>query len=348
MRAALLILPFIASPAAADLTVCNETETRTSVAIGYGKGDDWISEGWWRIEPSDCRVVIKGKLPKRYYYWRATTSSDTLVEGKFSFCTNSEPFTIVGDKDCAERGFKKARFQEVDIGEASDYKLAVSESSGKKAAPKEAKEPAQAPVQTDQGPGTFGEPITIVGEFQGCWAVSEDLECEFTADGWSYIASEAGPSPLGVIEALGVFSQGMRLQVSGDLISYAGSRAEIMIRDIEPAPAPAAPPEPRVSASGLIEHMQGYWDSDAGDGYAWIVEGNFLREIYDANIMRESYFEIAATCAASDGQGPVVIAWPEPDEGEGPSCYVVTETAQRHLAVRDVIEGRNISFSYSQ
>ena len=334
---ALLILPLLAGPAYADLTVCNDTDIRSTVAIGYHNDGSWTSEGWWGIEPGQCRSVVKGKLPKRHYYWRATSADGPVVTGDYSFCTASDAFTIVGDKDCADRGYKKAGFREEDIGEATDYTLSIA------ALPSATPEP-----KADAGPGTYGEPFTIVGVFRGCWATAEVMECEFHADGWRYIASEEGPTPLGVIDALGVFSDGMRLQVSGDLISYAGDRADIMIRGIEPAPAAAPAPAPKVSTEGLMQHVQGYWESDAGDGYGWFIEGNRLREIYDANLMRESFFEIAATCAASDGRGPVIIAWPEPDEGDGPSCYVVTEAAQRHLAVRDVVEGQNYSFSYSQ
>ncbi len=426
MRAAFFLI-LAASPAAADLNFCNETDALATVAIGYSDDGTWFSEGWWRLEPGQCRAVIKGDLPKRYYYWRATSASGTLAEGGYSFCTQSGAFTIEGDADCEARGYQSAGFREEDIGEARDYWLSVTSTA---AAPPQDQGPgtfgepytvvaefrgcwavaeeleceffaddwyyvaseagptdlsiidtlnvfsegtqlqisgdlisyagdraevmirdwetvsAPAP-QENQGPGTFGEPYTVVAEFRGCWAVAEEVECEFYADGWYYVASEAGPTDPGIIEALNVFSEGMRLQISGDLISYAGDRADVTIRDVEPAPGPAAPPEPTVSINGLMEHMQGFWDSDAGDGYTWIVEGNFLREIYDGNIMRESFFEIAPTCAASDGYGPVIIAWPEPDEGDGPSCYVVTESGPRHLAVWEVVEGNSYSFSYS-
>ena len=51
------------------------------------------------------------------------------MEGDYSFCTQSEPFTIVGDADCEARGYKKERFREENIGEARDYQLTVSQKS---------------------------------------------------------------------------------------------------------------------------------------------------------------------------------------------------------------------------
>ena len=213
MRSAFLIpsLLCLGTPAFAGLSSCNDSDIRATVAIGYKGDDGWISEGWWGVDPGQCREVVAGDLPKRYYYWRATTKAGPFPEVGCGFCTQFGAFTIVGDEDCEGRGYRRQMFNELDIGGAADHTVRLS----------------------------------------------------------------------------------------------------------------------------------------AGDGYTWIVQGNFLTEIYDANIMRESYLEIAPSCAASNGQGPVVIAWPEPDEGDGPSCYLVTETAQRHLAIVDVIDGRSYSFSYS-
>jgi uncharacterized membrane protein len=349
MRLAPVLVPLLCfgGPAFAGLTICNESDIRATVAIGYKGDKGWTSEGWWGVEPGDCREVVKGDLPKRYYYWRATTKKGPFPEGKYRFCTQSDAFTIVGDENCGDRGYASELFNEEDIGDALSHTVILrpGDAPGDRDAARKFPDPGWGP---DNGPGTYGEPLTIVARFGGCWATDEVRECVFAADGWLYVASEEGPTDLAVIDAMEVFSEGMRLQVSGDLISYSGDRAEIMIRDIDAAPEPVAPPPPpRPSMAGLMDHIQGYWDSDAGDGYTWIVQGNFLREIYDANILRESYLEIAQSCAASNGQGPVIIAWPEPDEGDGPSCYLVTETAQRHLAIFDVIEGRHYSFSYS-
>jgi uncharacterized membrane protein len=36
----------VARPAQADLRVCNETGSNRSVAIGYSKNKQWVSEGW--------------------------------------------------------------------------------------------------------------------------------------------------------------------------------------------------------------------------------------------------------------------------------------------------------------
>src|SRR5688572_8248537 len=35
------------SPAKADLKLCNNTESRVGVALGYKDAQGWASEGWW-------------------------------------------------------------------------------------------------------------------------------------------------------------------------------------------------------------------------------------------------------------------------------------------------------------
>ena len=47
LAAAVLALVFMAQGAKADLKLCNKTESRVGVALGYKDKDGWASEGWW-------------------------------------------------------------------------------------------------------------------------------------------------------------------------------------------------------------------------------------------------------------------------------------------------------------
>ncbi|WP_374333643.1 DUF1036 domain-containing protein, partial [Aestuariivirga sp.] len=38
---------FMAAPAHADLKLCNKTESRVGVALGYKDKEGWATEGWW-------------------------------------------------------------------------------------------------------------------------------------------------------------------------------------------------------------------------------------------------------------------------------------------------------------
>lgn len=121
--------------ARAELSVCNDTGVDRAVAIGYKGESEWTSEGWWNIAPGDCTIVIGGDLPRRYYYYRTTTDGAFEGEG-FRFCTDTNAFTIVGDDQCAERGYRREDFSQLDIGEATSFTLTLV--GGEQEAPKEA------------------------------------------------------------------------------------------------------------------------------------------------------------------------------------------------------------------
>ncbi len=38
----------------ADLKLCNKTESRVGVALGYKDKQGWVTEGWWTVEPQKC------------------------------------------------------------------------------------------------------------------------------------------------------------------------------------------------------------------------------------------------------------------------------------------------------
>ena len=180
-----------APQAQAGLSVCNDIGARASVAIGY-KADDgrWTSEGWWVVEPGECARVIGGDLPKRYYYWHATTSAGTFESANYMFCTSPREFTIQGDTNCNVRGYDRVGFNQLDVGDATDFTLHLAPGALSTGAP------------FGGPPGTYGEPYSLVVEFLGCWAVAEELQCEFTTDGWTYVAFDTDPTDPDIIDDL--------------------------------------------------------------------------------------------------------------------------------------------------
>ncbi len=83
-----LTLPMAAR---AELKFCNHTKEQVSVAIGFsspGSGQ-WTSEGWWTIDPNDCKVPIGGVLKNRYYYYYADSDSNKW-DGDYIFCTKDQ------------------------------------------------------------------------------------------------------------------------------------------------------------------------------------------------------------------------------------------------------------------
>ncbi len=115
--AAMMIGVGLPSAAKAELKFCNQTSAKVDVAVGYHtSGDEWVSEGWWGIDPGQCKSPIKESLQGRYYYYYADSSNLTW-DGDYVFCTSDQEFTIKGDKDCKSRGYKPEGFREIDVGE---------------------------------------------------------------------------------------------------------------------------------------------------------------------------------------------------------------------------------------
>jgi len=124
----LLFLVGLASPALADLKLCNTTASRVGVAIGYKDAEGWATEGWWNITSHTCETLLKGVLIGRYYYIHAV-DYDRGGEwaGSLYMCTYDKSFTIRDTKDCVKRGYKRTGFFEVDTGEERDWTVRLTD-----------------------------------------------------------------------------------------------------------------------------------------------------------------------------------------------------------------------------
>src|SRR5579859_6715897 len=152
---ALCVLAFSASPAAADFTLCNNTNSRVGVAIGYKDAAGWTTEGWWNLPSRSCETVLKGTLVARYYYVYAI-DYDRGGEwmGQAYMCTRDKEFTIRGIGDCLARGYDRTGFFEVDTGEQRAWTVQLTES---------AEQPSQrAPLSATNGPPPSGTAPPLV------------------------------------------------------------------------------------------------------------------------------------------------------------------------------------------
>jgi uncharacterized membrane protein len=132
-----MALVLLATPAKADLKLCNTTASRIGVAIGYQDPNGWTTEGWWNVAPQTCETLYKGALSSRFYYVHAI-DYDRGGEwaGKSVMCTLDKAFTIRGVQDCDRRGYKGIGFFEVDTQEAKDWTIRLTDPSEGGARPK--------------------------------------------------------------------------------------------------------------------------------------------------------------------------------------------------------------------
>jgi uncharacterized membrane protein len=119
----------MATPALADLRLCNMTGSRIGIAIGYRDAQGWITEGWWNLSPRACETLLRGTLAARFYYVHALDyDRGGEWNGKSVMCTRNREFTIRGTEDCLARGYDRASFFEVDTGEQKSWTIQLTES----------------------------------------------------------------------------------------------------------------------------------------------------------------------------------------------------------------------------
>jgi uncharacterized membrane protein len=120
-----------ATPALADLKLCNTTASRVGVSIGYKDAEGWATEGWWNIASHTCETLLRGVLIGRFYYIHAV-DYDRGGEwaGTLYMCTDDKSFTIRDTKDCVKRGYKRTGFFEVDTGEERDWTVRLTDPEG--------------------------------------------------------------------------------------------------------------------------------------------------------------------------------------------------------------------------
>ena len=123
----LTMMGVMAVPARADLKLCNKTESRVGVALGYKDKQGWVTEGWWTVDPQKCVTFLKGPLIARYYYVYAIDyDKGGSWGGNSMMCTRDKVFTIRGIEDCEARGYRKTGFFEVDTKEETDWTVSLS------------------------------------------------------------------------------------------------------------------------------------------------------------------------------------------------------------------------------
>ncbi|MFG1346042.1 DUF1036 domain-containing protein [Xanthobacter autotrophicus DSM 431] len=117
------------SPAAAELRLCNRTQSRVGVALGYRDGEIWTTEGWWNIAANSCETLLRGDLSARFYYLYAVDyDQGGEWAGKSYMCTREKEFTITrGNQDCLVNGYDRTGFFEVDTQEQKNWTVQLTE-----------------------------------------------------------------------------------------------------------------------------------------------------------------------------------------------------------------------------
>lgn len=142
--AAFILVVAAASPAQAELTLCNRTSYRMDAAIGLEKRANVETRGWFRVDPGQCRLVIDGPYDAEMAYIHTRTpqvygSAPLPQNGNADFCVRDGDFTIANGRECPmsqQARFTPARPSDspkgptINLAEEADYDDAQARLAG--------------------------------------------------------------------------------------------------------------------------------------------------------------------------------------------------------------------------
>ncbi len=112
------LLCTLATPARADLQLCNRMSYVVEAAIGVEDKGTAATRGWFRIDPGQCRTVMQGEVQVEQLYMHARAlavygASPLPQGGHADLCTAQDNFIIPNARSCHGRGHKLVRFTAV-------------------------------------------------------------------------------------------------------------------------------------------------------------------------------------------------------------------------------------------
>lgn len=320
----------------AGLEICNDTDVRQTVAIGYKADGEWVSEGWWNINADACSTPIKGDLKSRFYYYLSKASGWTFEDENIVFCTTSKVFTITGDENCEGRGYDKGRFRKIDTGKtAKHYTQHLAAFSHPKAPASKASEPKTPAPQAEAAPqpapfhgaapGTYGEPYADAVIFQECFAPQGEgiAYCAFHASGTKFFVYDDGRTPPFVFAALRALNPGTPLQVEGDLESIYDITADVVLRDVTV--------RPWSDLVGQLELLQGQWYAMDDPNAQFTVLGAERTNTYGGAFTGLEYLSVQTWCDSYQGADYYLSARDE-ETGEY-YCYSIEHIGERDMTL---------------
>ena len=107
----------LASPARADLQLCNRTSFAAEAALGIENGGAHATRGWFRVDPGQCRLVLHGKIEAERLYLHARALAvygpvKPLNPAQIELCVGQGDFLVAGSR-CTKAGEKLVPFAEV-------------------------------------------------------------------------------------------------------------------------------------------------------------------------------------------------------------------------------------------
>lgn len=133
LLASLILLALPAMAHAAGHQVCNQTSYVIYLALGIPEADQVRSEGWTRLRPGQCRIVLPAPFSKRPYFaygYSSPVHGGGLHQwgGRTGFCVKlKDNFSIDGKGACIGPEYQMRRFNVIDVHPPDGGKTILSE-----------------------------------------------------------------------------------------------------------------------------------------------------------------------------------------------------------------------------
>jgi uncharacterized membrane protein len=116
--ALLVAATVLASPAAADLEICNRTSFVVETALGIEDKGVAATRGWFRVDPGDCRAVMRGDPAFDKLFVHARTlplygAVKPLLASEIELCVGDGDFLIAGARRCQSEKQRLSAFGEM-------------------------------------------------------------------------------------------------------------------------------------------------------------------------------------------------------------------------------------------
>ncbi len=119
-RAALasVFLLALASSAFADLQICNRTSFVAETALGIESKGVAATRGWFRVDPGQCRTVLRGTPDAERLFLHARALAvygavRPLTPAEVQLCVGERDFLVAGARRCLKAGERLVSFAEV-------------------------------------------------------------------------------------------------------------------------------------------------------------------------------------------------------------------------------------------
>ncbi|MDU9006319.1 DUF1036 domain-containing protein [Sedimentitalea todarodis] len=287
----------------AGLEVCNDTGVLQAVAIGYQRGDDSVSEGWWTIEPDTCQTPLARDLAGGPIYLHAKSPDPLPARTGAEFCTSDSRFTIVNSNDCIAMGHQIALFHAIPIEEGETH---VS-------------------VQLSRLSESEAEAELIRNDavFQSCQPTEdgEALTCAFHAGGIRYEVGE--DTPASVLSFLGDLAPTAPLAVRGHIVAEDDLIATVRLS--------SAQTRPETPSDNMLLLLQGEWVSSDDPNERLTIVGSERTGHYEGADTGTDYLSIQDSCSEEAGAGPYLQAT---DSAHGDVyCYAIESLEKTDLSL---------------